>query len=171
VSGGDDFTPAGAAARKLDAVHALLQKHDVPRTIIFCNKLETCRAVENFIARKDRKGDRWAPLAAHAAVSAEARQANLASFLYPPQAGQPARVLICTDRCVVGLSTCTRLSCCQSAFVCVQLGSRAARSLCACDIAGARRVLRCTVSLQASALFAVRLTLFSLQSWDLANVA
>ena len=99
VSGGDDFSLAAATQRKLDAVGKLLDKSRAARVIIFCNKLETCREVENFVGRKDKQAERWQPLAVHKAVTPENREANLAAFLYPPQPGQPARVLICTDRC------------------------------------------------------------------------
>ena len=38
--------------RKADALMNILQKNSVDRTIIFCNKIETCRAIENVINRK-----------------------------------------------------------------------------------------------------------------------
>lgn len=98
-SGGDDFTEAGGIARKLSALGSVLQQQAVERTIIFCNKIDTCRAVENYLARQDRTGAALVPLAVHAAVSPEARQSNLRQFLTPPQPGQPRQALVCTDRC------------------------------------------------------------------------
>ena len=100
-SGGDaaDFTFEGGTKRKLDALDSVLREVAAPRAIVFCNKLESCRAVENFLRRQDRSGDRWAPLAMHAAVAPAARAANMRAFLCPPAAGEAARILVCTDRC------------------------------------------------------------------------
>lgn len=99
-SGGDDFTPEGGTTRKLAALAAVLQQNPVPRTMIFCNKIEVCRTVENFLSRRDRKGETCTVLACHAAIAPETRQRNLHAFLTPPQDGEPQRVLVCTDRCV-----------------------------------------------------------------------
>jgi ATP-dependent RNA helicase DDX18/HAS1 len=98
-SGGEDFSLEGATKRKLAAVWALLQQHNVARTIIFCNKIDTCRATENFLARQDRRAGEYVLLPHHAAISAERRLENLRAFLTPPKDGQPRRVLVCTDRC------------------------------------------------------------------------
>jgi superfamily II DNA/RNA helicase len=128
-SGGDDFSPEGVLKRKLEALDVCMARHPVPRTIIFCNRIETCRAVENHLKRKDRAGKQVKPLAVHAAIAAEQRTKNLAAFLYPPQEGEPARVLVCTDRCASMLSfqcLCTSrvLIGVDNALQCIDEGSK-----------------------------------------------
>lgn len=100
-SGGTDFTLEGGTRRKLDAMWKVLQQHEVPRTIVFCNKIETCRKLENFISRHAGKGTQIDALAYHAGLTSTARAANLSTFLRPPQLTEPRRILVCTDRCAV----------------------------------------------------------------------
>lgn len=96
-SGGEEITLEAGQKRKLDALADLLLSLPVPRTIVFCNKIETCRAVENFLNRRDVQ-DPAIVLPCHAAIAPGARQKNLVSFLSPPQAGESPLVLVCTDR-------------------------------------------------------------------------
>lgn len=44
-SGGSDMTHEGGTRRKLSALATVLQRLPCPRTIVFCNKIETCRTV------------------------------------------------------------------------------------------------------------------------------
>ena len=112
-SGGDEITLEAGQKRKLDALAELLGHHAVPRTIVFCNKIDTCRAVENFLNRRDEEGA-GVVLPCHAAIAPHTRQKNLRSFLGPPQAGEPRQVLVCTDR-----RAATIFCLCELAFVVV----------------------------------------------------
>eukprot|EP00892_Ulva_mutabilis_P011261 jgi/Ulvmu1/8507/UM044_0041.1 len=104
-SGGGDVTLAGGTRRKLAALWALLQAHAVPHTIVFCNKIDACRAVENFLLRQDRRGHKYAVLPYHDALDRDIRTRNLRSFLTPPAAGAQQRVLVCTDRASRGIDS------------------------------------------------------------------
>jgi hypothetical protein len=54
-SGGEEeFSLESGNARKLLALEDVLAKHRSARTIIFCNKIESCRSVENHLTRRDR---------------------------------------------------------------------------------------------------------------------
>lgn len=97
-SGGDEITLEAGQKRKLDALAELLTRHAVSRTIVFCNKIETCRAVENFLNRRNPK-EATVVLPCHTAIVDNMRRRNLRTFLRPPQAGEPTQVLVCTDRC------------------------------------------------------------------------
>lgn len=103
-SGGNDVTLAGGTRRKLAALWALLQRHTVPHTIVFCNKIDACRAVENFLRRQDRRAGDFDVLPYHDALDRDVRTRNLRHFLTPPEPGAPQRVLVCTDRCASPLS-------------------------------------------------------------------
>jgi len=96
------------------------------RTLIFCNTVQSCRAVENLLRRSDRKRQRLDVRAYHNAMTPEARNANLDSFC---NAGQKANqeqqyenqgeefqnfgnkrgakdldhILVCTDRAARGV--------------------------------------------------------------------
>jgi ATP-dependent RNA helicase DDX18/HAS1 len=135
-SGGEDFSPEGALQRKLEALDACMARHAVPRTIIFCNRIETCRVVENHLKRKDRSARQCLPLAAHAAIAADKRSHNLAAFLFPPQEGQPARVLVCTDRCAprVSVGPGNRIIRMGNRIICTAYG---AHRVCWCESHGA----------------------------------
>lgn len=50
-SGGEEISLESGTARKLDALFAALRRHRSARTVVFCNKIETCRVVENSIRR------------------------------------------------------------------------------------------------------------------------
>jgi uncharacterized membrane protein YgcG len=98
-------------ARKLDALKVALSRVGAQRAVVFCNKLETCRLVENAMRRwrdqalasgggavdgevEGEDGEEahqqrqpqscHEPLAYHEAVRDELRKANLARFLEPP---------------------------------------------------------------------------------------
>lgn len=99
-SGGTDITFEGGVKRKLTALRGVMQQNPVPRTIIFCNKIDTCRDVENFISRQDKSGVKIVAMPYHAAVAPNVRTENLRAFLQPPKPQEPSLVMICTDRCV-----------------------------------------------------------------------
>ena len=50
-SGGDEISFESGTKRKLEALGGVLARHNAPRTLVFCNKLETCRTVENYLVR------------------------------------------------------------------------------------------------------------------------
>ena len=73
------------------------------RMLLFCNKIETCRRVENMLRRADRDGERLVPMPYHAALTDERRKASLDAFLAPPRTGETPMMLVCTDRASRGL--------------------------------------------------------------------
>ena len=73
------------------------------RMLLFCNKIETCRRVENMLRRADRNGERLIPMPYHAALTDERRKASLDAFLTPPRPGETPMMLVCTDRASRGL--------------------------------------------------------------------
>jgi ATP-dependent RNA helicase DDX18/HAS1 len=83
-SGGDEITEESGMRRKAAALFASLQERRALRTIVFCNKIETCRKVENFLNRTFSKEDNVKMLPYHTAVAAEQREGNLKTFLLPP---------------------------------------------------------------------------------------
>ena len=83
-SGGDEITEESGMRRKAAALFACLQERRALRTIVFCNKIETCRKVENFLNRTFSKEDNVTMLPYHTAVVAEQREGNLKTFLLPP---------------------------------------------------------------------------------------
>ncbi|KAI3974348.1 hypothetical protein MKX01_031017 [Papaver californicum] len=102
---GDDRmekTPETAFENKKSALLRLLEGNLVFRTIIFCNKIETCRKVENILNRYDRKGVRIRGLPFHSALTQEARLANMKEFLNP-HSTEDSLFLICTDRASRGI--------------------------------------------------------------------
>ncbi len=58
-SGGDEVNLETGTLRKLEAMMQALQRRDAARVLVFCNKIETCRRVENHLRRTDREGRRW----------------------------------------------------------------------------------------------------------------
>ncbi|KAF6133966.1 hypothetical protein GIB67_040730 [Kingdonia uniflora] len=102
---GDDRvekTPESAFLNKKSALLKLSEESPVSKTIIFCNKIETCRKVENVLNRFDRKGVRIRVLAFHSAMAQESRLANLKEFLNS-QSKEDSLFLICTDRASRGI--------------------------------------------------------------------
>lgn len=121
-SGGDEVSEETGFQRKVAALYAVLQEQRAPRTIIFCNKIETCRKVENFLTRTFGREDGVGVLPHHAAIADARRDANLRRFLAPPASSNPGRrrgvrqhgssdgsaerlVLVCTDRASRGLDS------------------------------------------------------------------
>lgn len=124
-SGGDEITEESGIRRKSAALFASLQERRASRTIVFCNKIETCRKVENFLNRTFTREDNMTILPYHTAIEASARDANLKRFLLPPgqrdnrrgskgsriQGGlgeneAPERlILVCTDRASRGVDS------------------------------------------------------------------
>ncbi|KAK9145068.1 hypothetical protein Sjap_004971 [Stephania japonica] len=102
---GDDRverSPETAFLNKKSALLQLLKESPVSRTIIFCNKIETCRKVENVFKRYDRKGIHIKVLPFHSALAQENRLANMKAFLNH-QSSEESSFLICTDRASRGI--------------------------------------------------------------------
>ena len=92
-----------------------------PRSIVFCNTIESCRRVESLLKRRDKKERRYRVLAYHAAVEPDTRDRNLKEFMRPvdKDGPGPARegsmaayrklpiILVCTDRLSRGLDLVT----------------------------------------------------------------
>lgn len=55
-----------------------------PRNIIFCNTIDSCRKVESFLKRRDRKEKNYRVLAYHSAIDNEIRENNLKEFMRDP---------------------------------------------------------------------------------------
>ncbi len=51
-SGGDDISLDSGTQRKIEGLMRVLGKHKASRTLVFCNKIEACRSVENALRRK-----------------------------------------------------------------------------------------------------------------------
>ncbi|KAG0473439.1 hypothetical protein HPP92_015296 [Vanilla planifolia] len=90
-----------AFLNKKKALQQLVERSPVQRTIIFCNKIETCRKVENALKRFDRQGIQFKLLPFHAALAKELRLSNLQEFL--DAEAKEAMFLICTDRASRGI--------------------------------------------------------------------
>ncbi|KAK1318069.1 DEAD-box ATP-dependent RNA helicase 50 [Acorus calamus] len=98
---GDEKTPETAFLNKKSALMQLAEENPVPKTIIFCNKIETCRKVENVLKRFDRQGSRIKVLPFHAALAQDLRVANMKEFLSSDS--KDSLFLICTDRASRGI--------------------------------------------------------------------
>ena len=104
-SGGDEISEESGIQRKSVAMLASLQEQKSSRTIVFCNKIETCRKVENFLNRSFLEDDTEV-LAYHAAISPIQRDKNLSRFLHVPTNGESKRlILVCTDRASRGVDS------------------------------------------------------------------
>ncbi|KAF8392757.1 hypothetical protein HHK36_023106 [Tetracentron sinense] len=102
---GDDRTektPDTAFLNKKSALLQLAEESPVSKTIVFCNKIETCRKVENVLKRFDRKGLRIRVFPFHGALAQESRLANMKEFLNS-QTKEDSLFLICTDRASRGI--------------------------------------------------------------------
>lgn len=95
-------TSETAFLNKRFALLQLVEENPVSKTIVFCNKIETCRKVENVLKRFDRKGSNIRVLPFHAALAQESRLANMKQFLNS-RPGEDALFLICTDRASRGI--------------------------------------------------------------------
>ncbi|KAJ6824264.1 DEAD-box ATP-dependent RNA helicase 50 [Iris pallida] len=101
---GDDRgekNPDTAFLNKKTALLRLAEESPVSKTIVFCNKIETCRKVENALNRFDRQGFRIKVLPFHAALAQEIRLANMKEFLKSQT--KDSMFLICTDRASRGI--------------------------------------------------------------------
>lgn len=105
-SGGDEISEESGSQRKRAALFAALQERKAKRTIVFCNKIETCRVVENFLNRTMPNEEKVVVLAHHAAVAPETREAKLQRFLIAPEdSSQQRLILVCTDRASRGVDS------------------------------------------------------------------
>jgi ATP-dependent RNA helicase DDX18/HAS1 len=93
---GEEKTPEAAFVSKRTALLQLVDERPVSKTIVFCNKIETCRKVENALARHDRNETKLVVLPYHAALSQQARLESMQQFLE----SKPKKdmFLVCTDR-------------------------------------------------------------------------
>lgn len=107
-SGGTEITEESGIQRKSVAMLASLQEQKSARTIVFCNKIETCRKVENFLNRSIIGND-VEVLPYHAAIAGEKRDANLSRFLCTPKQDdgkeEKRLILVCTDRASRGVDS------------------------------------------------------------------
>ncbi|KAJ8430407.1 hypothetical protein Cgig2_015899 [Carnegiea gigantea] len=99
---GSEKTPETAFLNKKSALLKLAEESRVSKTIVFCNKIETCRKVENSLRRFDRKKNQIRVLPFHAALEQEKRLANMEEFLIA-DTGNKSLFLICTDRASRGI--------------------------------------------------------------------
>lgn len=99
---GSEKTPETAFLNKKSALLKLAEESRVFKTIVFCNKIETCRKVENSLRRFDRKENQIRVLPFHAALEQEKRLANMEEFLIA-DTGNKSLFLICTDRASRGI--------------------------------------------------------------------
>ncbi|XP_050216875.1 DEAD-box ATP-dependent RNA helicase 50 [Mercurialis annua] len=99
---GEDRTPETAFNNKRTALLQVIEQRPVLKTIVFCNKIETCRKVENVLKRFDRKGTTVRVLPFHSAVAQEARLTNMKEFMNC-SSGEYSLFLVCTDRASRGI--------------------------------------------------------------------
>ncbi|KAG8470863.1 hypothetical protein KFE25_009284 [Diacronema lutheri] len=97
---------AGASAdvalrEKLGALDASLAQAQARRTLVFCNSIDDCRAVENHLQRKERRREAYRVLAYHAALTPQRRRAHLQEFVDGGSAEH--LVLVATDRASRGI--------------------------------------------------------------------
>jgi ATP-dependent RNA helicase DDX18/HAS1 len=123
----DVSVPPGVSNRDLAACFQIkaqelsraLRKNKSERTLIFCNTVESCRSIENFLKRQDRRGKLRNVGSYHGAMTNEARTKELEKFCSTTpndknnKKGTSAnrdrnddtsidRILICTDRAARG---------------------------------------------------------------------
>ncbi|KAL1806806.1 hypothetical protein ACET3Z_029874 [Daucus carota] len=98
---GAEKTPETAFLNKKTALLRLVAERQVAKTIIFCNKIETCRKVENALQRFDRNEYRVRALPFHAALAQETRLANMEEFRSSQR--KDNLFLVCTDRASRGI--------------------------------------------------------------------
>ncbi|GMN42287.1 hypothetical protein TIFTF001_011497 [Ficus carica] len=103
-SGGDEAekTTETAFQNKKSALLQLVEGSPVPKTIVFCNKIETCRKVENALKRFDRRESQVQVLPFHAAMAQESRLANMDEFTNS-RPDNVSQFLVCTDRASRGI--------------------------------------------------------------------
>ncbi|KAF3611055.1 hypothetical protein DY000_02051262 [Brassica cretica] len=102
---GDDYaekTPETAFQNKKAALLQIIEENPVAKTIIFCNKIETCRKVENIFKRLDRNERQLHVLPFHAALAQGARLTNMEEFT-SSHPEDHSLFLVCTDRASRGI--------------------------------------------------------------------
>lgn len=122
-SGGDEVSEESGIQRKLTGLLASLQECRATRTIVFCNKIESCRRVENFLNKSLASKEEIIVLPYHSAIAPHTREANLRRFLSVPSPQQSENnleqeqnsgdgrksearlVLVCTDRASRGVDS------------------------------------------------------------------
>lgn len=87
---------------KSQALLSALRQHRTTQTLVFCNTVESCRAVENMLKRKDRGGKIFQVGVYHNAMSSEARNRNLREFSSKKN-NSISHILVCTDRAARGV--------------------------------------------------------------------
>ncbi|KAK3190091.1 hypothetical protein Dsin_029652 [Dipteronia sinensis] len=97
-----DKTPEIAFLNKKSALLQLVEGSPVSKTIVFCNKIETCRKVENILKRFDRKEKRVRVLPFHAALEQQSRLVNMKEFT-SSESKEECLFLVCTDRASRGI--------------------------------------------------------------------
>ncbi|EOY16963.1 PREDICTED: DEAD-box ATP-dependent RNA helicase 50 [Theobroma cacao] len=95
-------TPDTAFLNKKNALLKLVEESPVCKTIVFCNKIDTCRKVENVLKRFDRRGTHVRVLPFHAALAQETRIVNMKEFTQSHPGGE-SLILVCTDRASRGI--------------------------------------------------------------------
>lgn len=97
----EEKNPETAFSNKKTALLKIIEESPVRKTIVFCNKIETCRKVENALRRVDRKASQIKVLPFHAALDQAQRIANIKEFLNKQTAD--SMFLVCTDRASRGI--------------------------------------------------------------------
>ncbi|KAG2555364.1 DEAD-box ATP-dependent RNA helicase 50-like [Panicum virgatum] len=97
----EEKNPETAFLNKKSALVKIVEESPVRKTIIFCNKIDTCRKVENVLRRLDRKALQIKVLPFHAALDQAQRIANIKEFLKKQTAD--SMFLVCTDRASRGI--------------------------------------------------------------------
>uniref|UniRef100_A0A0D9VNG2 DEAD-box ATP-dependent RNA helicase 50 n=1 Tax=Leersia perrieri TaxID=77586 RepID=A0A0D9VNG2_9ORYZ len=97
----EEKNPETAFSNKKSSLIKIIEESPVRKTIIFCNKIETCRKVENALRRLDRKASQIKVLPFHGALDQEQRIANIKEFLNKQTAD--SMFLVCTDRASRGI--------------------------------------------------------------------
>jgi len=104
-SGGEEISLEAGTQRKLNTLGTVLSRKNADRVLIFCNKIETCRSVENHLMRTDRQGKKYKVLVYHEAIRDELRASNLNTFLQPIKEGEAPVILVATDRMSRGIDS------------------------------------------------------------------
>ncbi|XP_006649246.1 DEAD-box ATP-dependent RNA helicase 50 [Oryza brachyantha] len=97
----EEKNPETAFSNKKSALVKIIEESPVRKTIIFCNKIETCRKVENVVRRLDKKASQIKVLPFHGALDQEQRITNIKEFLNRQTAD--SMFLVCTDRASRGI--------------------------------------------------------------------
>ena len=84
-SGADGAPSAGATDAQTDGAAEPPPSGLFTRTIVFCNTIDSCRKVESFLKRRDRKEKRYRVLPYHNAIDKEIRDTNLKEFMRVPE--------------------------------------------------------------------------------------